>query len=215
MTFSCLTLPASALRYRLDGPRGFHLDMLVARLVGAGVLIEVITAGEAYRLDGPRDMLDALAGELAPFEGFKLAIEPPPTDEITVRTTSATPTHPYRRSVVIHGSGPAHSIVARAIDRGLRTVSAGANRWAVEGRTAALVAWLCDALGKTTGEVHALLQLTDAIVAAEDSAAPTISVTLAPLEVAITSMPERHTTTKVARDARDEIAETTTVERDA
>lgn len=214
MTFVSLTLPASAPRHRLDGPRGVQTDMLVAGLIGAGVSVEAITAGEAYRLDGPRDMLDALAGELAPFDGFKLAIEAPPTDEITVRT-SATPTHPYRRSVVIHGSGAAHSIVARGVDRGLSVSAAGANRWALAGRTAALVAWLCDALGKSTSDVHALLGLTPEIVAAEDSAAPTISVTLAPLEVAITSMPSRQSMTMVDRGQDGEIRGTTVVERDA
>lgn len=216
MTFTSLVLPSAAPRYRLEGRPGAALDLLVAGLIGAGVAVESITPGESYRLDGSRDLLDALAGELAPFEsdGYRLTIEQAPTDAINLRTTAA-PTHPFRRSVSVHGIGGAHSIVARAVDRDLTVSAAGVNRWNVAGRTTALAAWLGAALGKTTDDVHALLGLTPEIVAAEDSPAPAISVTLPPLTVRVVELPDRKTTTEIQRDAQGEIVRTVHTEVDA
>ena len=80
MTFTTVTLPAAVVRWRLDGPAGPALDTLTAGLIGAGVAVEPIAPGAAYRLAGPRELLEVLADELAGAEGFTLAHELPPTD---------------------------------------------------------------------------------------------------------------------------------------
>lgn len=64
MTFVSVTLPAAAVRWRLDGPAGPTLDTLTAGLIGAGVAVEPITPGTQYRLTGPAELLAVLTAEL-------------------------------------------------------------------------------------------------------------------------------------------------------
>lgn len=209
MTFASVTLPSVAVRWVLSGPAGAHLDALVSGLIGAGVTIEPIVAGERYRIDGGTELLDVLAGELAPVEGFALVRETPPTDTINMRTT-ATPSHPFRRSVTVHGIGAAPSFVARAVDRRLTVTPAGASRWEVSGRTAALVDWLAAIYAKTTDEVLALFGWTPESVAAEDTATPAVdlTVTLPPVPVQVNvTLPDRRTTSEIKRDAAGDLVQ--------
>lgn len=194
MTFTTVTLPAAVVRWRLDGPAGPALDTLTAGLIGAGVAVEPIAPGAAYRLAGPAELLDVLADELAGAEGFTLAHELPPTD-VTRMHTSLAPARSPARSFIVHGA-PSH--VARAIDRGLGVTTEGISRWRVAGGTAALVEWQAAIYGKTVDEVLALFGWTAESVAAEDSpTGPTINV----------SLPDRQTTSQITRDAAGDITQ--------
>ena len=76
------------------------------------------------------------------------------------------------------------------------------NRWAVAGRTAALVDWLAEVWAKPTDEVLAVFGLTPEIVAAEDSPIPTVNVVLPPVPVEVNvTLPDRRTTSEFKRDA--------------
>lgn len=202
MTFSAVTLPAVARRYVLTGPAGPQVDQLVAQLIGAGAAVETIAPGTRYRLDGPEGLLDALAGELAPFEGYGVVLELPPVDVIRIGSTLA-PAQPYRRSVTVHGTGTAHSYVARALDNGLAVATVGINRWSITGRTAALVAWLAAVWNKTPDEVLAIEHWTPESVAAEDAPLP-VSVDLPPIQVDV-NLPVRQTTSSITRDGAGDI----------
>ena len=194
MTFTSVTLPAAVVRWRLDGPAGPALDTLIAGLIGAGVAVEPIAPGTAYRLTGPAELLDVLADELAGAEGFTLAHELPPTD-VTRMHTSLAPARSPARSFIVHGA-PSH--VARAIDRGLAVTTEGIGRWRVAGGTAALVEWQAAIYGKTVDEVLALFKWTAETVASEDTpTGPTINVTL----------PDRQTTSQITRDALGDITQ--------
>lgn len=217
MTFTSIQLPAAQVRWVLSGPAGQHLDSVVAALVGAGVAIETITAGTHYRLRGgrssrrarsagaPAELLDVLGEQLGQVEGFSVLREMPPTDTVNMRSTLA-PSHAFRRSVEIHGDPgrEAASFVARAIDHRLAVESVGIGRWSVSGRTRALVDWLAAVYVKPVEEVLALFGWTAETIAAEDAATPAVSITLPPLQVAVT-LPDRKTTTTFERDADDEI----------
>jgi len=138
MTFARVPLPAAVVCWRLDGPAGPALDTLTAGLIGAGVAVEPITPGTAYRLTGPAELLSVLTLEMSGIEGFTLAHELPPTDVVRMGSSLA-PSHPFKRSVTVHGTGGAASFVARAIDLALPVASVGINRWSVSGRTSDLV----------------------------------------------------------------------------
>lgn len=213
MTFA-IQLPATQVRHRLSGPAGLHLDAVVAGLVGAGVTVEPITGGTCYRLRGGVELLDVLGEELGKAEGFSLAREMPPTDTISMRSTLA-PSHEFRRSVIVHGDGgrEAVSVVARAIDRGLTVESVGIGRWSVSARTAALVDWLAAAYVKPVEEVLTLFAWTAETVAAEDAASPAISITLPPLQVAVT-LPDRKTISTFERNAEGDIVSALQLETD-
>ena len=194
MTFTSVTLPAAVVRWRLDGLAGPALDTLIAGLIGAGVAVEPIAPGTAYRLTGPAELLDVLAAELAGAEGFTLAHELPPKDLTRVSTLLAPPHSPVR-SFIVHGA-PASA--ARAIDRGLAVTSEGVGRWRVAGSTAALFEWQAETHDKTVDEVLAMFGLTAEMAAAEDApTGPTVNVTL----------PDRQTTSQIARDAAGNITQ--------
>ena len=216
MTFASIQLPAAQVRHRLSGPAGLHLDAVVAGLIGAGVTVESITGGTCYRLRGGVEMLDVLGEELRLAEGFSLAREMPPTDTINMRSTLAAPSHEFRRSVTVHGDGgrEAASFVARAVDAGLTVESVGIGRWSVSARTAALVDWLAAVYIKPVEEVLTLFGWTAETVAAEDAASPAISITLPPLQVAVT-LPDRKTISTFERDADGEIVSAIQLETDA
>lgn len=191
MSFESLTLPAAATRWRLDGPTGPHLDLLVAGLVGAGCTVETLVAGKAYRVDGAEALLSVLAVELANAEGFTLAIEQPPADVVAL-STSAAPLHAPRRAVVVHGSGTnAAAWVRSAIDRGLGVQTVGVQRWSVTGRGEALVGWLSAAWGRPVPDVMKALGVTAEELAAEDAPpAPVVNVNL----------PDRRIESTITRD---------------
>lgn len=201
--FASVTLPVTAQRWVLSGPAGPHLDTLAAGLIGAGVEVEPITPTTHYRLTGPAEMLEVLAGELRPAEGFDLQRETPPVGAIDMRTTLA-PSHPFRRSVTVHGIGGAASFIARAVDRRLTVATIGADRWSVSGRTAALVEWMTAIYAKPADEVLALFGWTAESVAAEDSPTPTVNVTLPTPTINVT-LPDRRTTSEIARNAAGDI----------
>jgi hypothetical protein len=196
-----IMLPSIALRWVLSGPAGNGVDTLVASLIGAGVTVESIKAGERYRLAGPTETLEVLASELAAIENFDLAREMPPTETISMASTVA-PSHAYRRSMTVHGVGAATGFVARAVDRHLTVTPCGVNRWSVAGRTAALVDWLAEVWSKPADEVLAVFGLTPEAVAAEDSPIPTVHVVLPPVPVQVNvTLPDRRTTSDFKRDA--------------
>ena len=199
MTFASVALPSVAQRWRLDGPAGPHLDALVARLIGAGVTIEPIVAGTAYRLDGPALTLDVLGDELKPIEGLSLERESPPTDCINMRSDLAPAVAP-RRSVTVHGVA-ANSFVARAVDRRLAVTPAGASRWIVSGRTSELLAWLAEVWVKSPEEVMQVFGWTPESIAAEDAPATTV-----PVNVSV-QLPDRKTTSEIARNAAGDITQ--------
>lgn len=201
MTIS-VQMPAAAVRWALTGPAGPTMDTLVAALIGAGVDVECISPGTAYRIDGREAVLSTLADELGKLEGFALAIERAPDD--VVRVSSALAPAEFRRSVVVHGLGAAFGMVARAVDRGLQVRTVGVNRWRVAGRTADLLAWLVDVVHqRPLTEVLALHGWTAEAVAAED-APPTVRVDL----------PQRRVETEfIERDAEGNLTRVVQTER--
>ncbi len=189
--FTSYTLPATEVRWVLSGPAGLHLDSLVAGLIGSGVRIEPIKAGEQYRLDDTTGVLDSLAISLDPIEGFDLAHEAAPTDKIV--TSTALTARAYQRSFTVHGVGPAFSLIARAVDRWLTVTSVGLNRWMVRGPTSVLVHWIAEFQRMTPAEVLALYRISPESVEAEDAHAP--------LAVNVVSLPDRKTTSEIQRAA--------------
>ena len=194
--FDSLTLPSVAPRWKLTGVAGHHTDSLLALLIGAGLEAKCITAGTAYRLNGPAPLLQAVADELQPYEaeGFRLEPEQPPRDPVVSLSSMVAPTPAYRRSIIVHGSANARAVVARAVDRSLVVTPAGVGRWAVTGRTSALVEWLAATCGQTRAEILAAHGWDDASVAAEDSP-------VSPLKVAVELPTRRVETTYMGRDA--------------
>ena len=132
MTFTSVKLPATEVRFVLSGPAGRYIDLLVASLIGAGVTIEPIKAGERYRLRDTTRLLESLADALGPIEGIDLVREEAPVDKIVL--TSCVAPRIHRRSFTVHGVGPAYSMISRAVDRWLTVTSSGMNRWSTVGR---------------------------------------------------------------------------------
>jgi hypothetical protein len=200
VTFTSLQLPAAAVRWRIDGPAGPHLDVLVGALIGAGCDVECIAPATAYRLTGPEPMLQALAAELTGFDGFTLAHEAAPVESVNLRTT-ITPKHPPRRAVVVHGAGVhAAGFVARAIDAGLTVSTTGLSRWSVAGRGDALVAWLAAAWNKPAEDVMQALGVTPETLAAEDDPVP-------PVPVVNVVLPDRRIVSKITRNRDGDIVD--------
>jgi hypothetical protein len=195
-----VTLPAAKVLYRLDGAAGPALDTVAAGLAQAGVLVSCIAPGTAYRCDGPRELLDVLAGELAGVDnGITLAIELPPTDVIRMSTSRA-PSTPPARSFIVHGAAETPSYVTRAIDRGLTVSTCGIGRYSVTGSTAALVEWQAAIYQKTVDETLVLFGWSAESVAAEDNpTGPAINVNVPPVAVTV-ALPERKTTSEITRD---------------
>ncbi len=207
--FASFSLPAAAVRWRLDVPAGPHADLLLAGLVGAGVTVECIEPGRAYRLNGDRNLLEALAAELAPIEGATLAHESAPVDVVSLHTSVAPP-HSPRRTVTIHGQGVhAAGWAVRAVERRLTVQTAGIHRWAVTGRTADLVAWLSAVWVKTAEDVLQALGITPETVAAEDT--PTLTVNV-PAPVVSVNLPDRRITSDITRDAEGSITKFVQIE---
>ena len=205
MTFASVSLPVAAPKWSLTGPAGAGTDTIVAGLICAGVSVEPIVAGSAYRLDGNAELLSVLAEELQSIEGYTLEREAPPTDRVDMRSTLA-PSHAPRRSVTLHGSR-AHTFIARAIDRRLTVTPAGASRWIVSARTADLVDWLAAVWSQSVDEVLAAFRWTPESVAAEDTSTPTVTVANLPaIQVAVT-LPDRKSTSEIARNAAGDITQ--------
>jgi len=213
MTFVSVILPASVVHWRLDGPAGPALDTLTAALIGAGVAVEPIAPGTAYRLAGPIELLSVLTAELNGIEGFTLAHELPPTDVVRMGSSLA-PSHPFKRSVTVHGTGGAASFVARAVDLALSVASVGINRWSVSGRTSDLVAWLSVVYNKTPDELLTLQGWSPESIAAEDSPnGPAITVNVPTPSVNVT-LPDRRTTSTIGRDSTGNIVSVVQLESD-
>lgn len=195
--------------WRLDGPAG-HLDTFVAALIDCGFTVEVITVGTAYRVTGDATRLQAIADQLGEAGGeIKLGIEIAPTDVVNLRGTLA-PARPFRRSVIIHGSGPAFGYVARAIDSGTLTVaSVGQCRFEVRGRTADLLVWLSEHVHhRTIDEVLSKWNMTVESARAED-------VDLPPVPTINIVMPSRKKeTTHIKRNDDGEIISVEQIETD-
>lgn len=206
MTFASVSLPVAEQRWRLDGPAGSGIDTLVAGLIGAGVAVEPIVAGTAYRLDGHALLLGVLGDELKLIEGFDLQREAPPADRIDMRSSLA-PSRPALRSITVHGTGAASSFVARAIDRRLAVAPVGVSRFAVNARTADLVDWLAAVLARSAEDVMALFGWTPESVAAEDAAVPTVAVANLPTVQVNVTLPDRKTTSEIGRNAAGEITQ--------
>lgn len=208
------TVPVAAPRWELSGPAGASLDSLVAALIGSGVSVECIAPATRYRLEGPRNLLEVLSDELAS-AGADVAVkvEMPPTD--TINMTSALRHEPeFRRTVTIHGQGAAMSYVARAIDRGLSVASVGVNRWAITGRSAALVDWMAAIYQKSSEEVLALWRWTPESIAAEDAVQHSVAIKLPAVAVEV-KLPDRRTTSEITRNQAGEITQLVQLETTA
>ena len=99
----------------------------------------------------------------------------------------------------LHGTGDACRQLRLAIDANLQVAPVGLNRWAISGRTSALMAWAADAWCKPVDEMLTLFNLTPADVEAEDAAA---GVTV---PITITLPDTRTTTTAITRNAAGDI----------
>lgn len=199
MEIKNFTMPAASVKWRIDGPESQVFDQVLAGLIGAGVDVEVITPRSAYRLDGPRRLLECLAEDLAPLGDYRCGPEGPPTSVINIASDLA-PGHPYRRSVTVHSAAPAAtSFVMRAVDQRLTVATIGINRWSVTGRTAALVDWLASVYQKPVDEVLLTHGWSPESVTAEDTPGPAVNVTLPEVRVVL---PTRRTTSDITRDPR-------------
>lgn len=185
--------------WELTATPGAALDSFLATAAMAGILVEPISPNARYRLIGDYRLLEGLAAQLAEhIEAWSLAIEQAPTD--TIRFTSKlAPASPYRRTVFVHGVGDAFRQLRLAIDACLEVSTVGLCRWAITGKTAALVAWCAQAWGRSIPEMLTLWQLTPADVEAED--AP-LGVTV---PVTITLPDTRTTTTAIVRNPAGDI----------
>jgi hypothetical protein len=178
--------------WKLSGPAGAELDLLIAAMVASGLSVQCLVPGAEYRVDGAAQSLELLAEQVNGLDGFDLAHEVPAEGVVSI--TSVVSTRPARRAVHVAGQGEAHAFVARAVDAGLSVRCDGIRRWAVSGRTSTLMQWLAVHVHQTT--LEATLEawgLTAATAAAEDAdaAAPVVQVLL----------PDRRTTTtSVERD---------------
>jgi hypothetical protein len=188
-------LPCVEQRHLLTGSPGPLIDSLVALLVSAGALIEVVRPGAAYRVHAAAALVSALAGELEETEDLRLQLELPP--EGTRLSSALRPREPFRRHVTVHGTSDAFLYVARAIDRGLKVDPVGVHRWQVSAPTADLVAWLRAAVfpGDDDAATMARFGWTAETVAAEDRPAPAVQVVL----------PDRRITSAIQHDAAGRI----------
>lgn len=193
--------PNAAERSLLTGPPGITLDTLVVVLLQAGVKVEGLAEGR-YRLDGPRDLVEAFASEVGHLEGVSIHPERPPADRVEL-TAMLTPPFPFVRQTIVHTSS--YSVVARAVDRGLTVTPVGVGRFAASGRTSTQMAWLAAALDRPRADVLAMFGLTDADVKREDDqSAARVAITVA--------WPDRRSeTTVVERDDDGAIRKTLTL----
>lgn len=167
---------SSVNRWKLTGPAGPGIDMLVSALVDTGMHVEVIEPTVAYRVDGDAKRLLVIAEQINEQEGYSLAPEPVP-DQVWLKNV-VDPARPYRRTAYVHGGGNAFRFVARAVDLNLQVSSAGTCRWAIKGSTAALLAWAAAYVHCVpVDEVLKLWQLTADAARAEDEDATLAPVT--------------------------------------
>jgi len=206
VSYELLSYTPALLRWRLAGPSGADLDALVAGLICAGFAAEVLTAREAYRVDGDPDRLAAIAEQVNTIGGLNLAPEQAPTDAVHLRST-VRPPRPYRRTVALHSATEAASgLVARAVDVGLIVTGAGAAHYSITGSTALLVRWMAEHVySQPRKHVLAELGLTEAAAAGEDldMPIPTVHVVLPPRRVS-TDLIERNAEGQITKVVRTE-----------
>ena len=106
------------------------------------------------------------------------------------------------------------AVVARAVDRWLTVTPIGVSRFSVTAPTADLLAWLASIYVKSPAEVMTLFGWTPETVTSEDSAAPTVNVELPQINVQV-NLPDRKTTSEIARDREGNIINIVQLERDA
>lgn len=210
MSGAQLSWVSSVVRYKLTGPPGRDLDALVAGLISTGISVESIVIGEAYRLDGKADRLDAIAEQVNQIEGFTLGPEAAPVDVVRL-TSTVRPPRAYRRQVTIHSAADdAFSHIARAVDAGLLVSPAGICMWTTTGPTARLLAWLSTEVHKLPVEdVLNGLGLTAEAAALEDLDVPS------PPTVNVVLPPRRTTTQDIQRNSEGDITKIVQVETDA
>lgn len=181
----------------LPGP---ELDVFLSFVSLGGIQIEPISPSQSrYRLTGDKSILEGFAAYVEKtHEGWSLAIEQPP-GLATEYSAKVAPSSPYRRTIYLHGMVEGARHLRMAIDASLQVTPVGIFRWAVTGRTAALMAWMAEAFGESVDAMLARWSLTPANVAAEDAAA---SVTV---PVRITLPDTRTTTTAIVRNAAGDI----------
>ncbi len=192
----------------LKAPPGAALDALLAVLTCGGFSIEALAPiGDRYRITGTALILEALAKEFTKqlaeksIAGWSLAPEVAPTSTIGY-TAEVAPAAPFRRTVLLHGmSDDAFRHHRLAIDARLQVAPKGVFRWAIAGRTSALMAWMAEACGKPIEEVLTIWNLTPDDVTAEDTPAPVV----VHVPVTVTLPATRTTTTAIQRNAAGEI----------
>lgn len=196
--------PLKPLSWELKGPPGPMLDMLLAAASQAGWEIEPIACGVGqYRLVGNYYELQAFAKSIEEqvstvYVGFSLAIELPP-DGVVRHTSKPAPASPSGRTMYLHGTGDAFRQLRLAIDANLQVTAVGVSRWAITGRTSALMAWAADAWCKSVDEMLTLFNLTPADVEPEDAAAGKTA------HITVTLPETRTTTTNISRNAAGDI----------
>lgn len=197
-----IVAPSAAQRWLMSGPVGIELDTFVVLLLNAGIRVEFVAAG-TYRLDGPADLVYAFTNEVAKFDGLAIVQEQPPANLVSL-TATVTPPGNFARSTIVHTM--VYAVVARAVDHRLTVSPVGIGRFAVTGLTSAQMAWLVDALGKSSDDVLALFQITADDVHREDAMAQSqVSVRV--------DLPTRKSETTVTeRDAAGDIVKTQTIE---
>ena len=196
-------MPAATTRWQLVGPAGPGLDVIVASLTGAGVLVDVILPGTAYRLHASEHFLRGLSAAVEKVPGFRVALEEAPTESITLSTT-APPSPIPRRTITVNGAGVhAAKFVRMAVDLGLTVQTVGMQRWAIAGPSATLISWAAAAWSRSEVEVLKALRLTAEQVAAEDAPAPAVVPTVTVI------LPDRKITSQIVRDRAGDIEKIT------
>ena len=195
-----LSMPAATTRWTLVGPAGPGLDVIVASLTGAGVLVEVVAPGTAYRLHASDHFLRGLSDAVEKIPGFRVAIEEAPTESITLSTT-APPSPIPRRTITVHGAGAqAAHFIRVAVDYGLTVQTVGVQRWAIAGPSATLISWAAAAWSRGEADVLNAFGLTAEQVRAEDAPAPAVVPTVNII------LPDRKITSEITRDRAGDIS---------
>lgn len=215
-------LPAptpSYICWELKASPGPHVGGMLATASVAGVQIEPISSAESrYRFTGDDNIIKGLASTIEKnadgyFDGWSLAAELPPPGGVTHYSARVAPASPYRRTIYLHGVGEAFRHLKLAIDSHLQISSVGMFRWAVTGRTAALMAWMAEAFGESVDVMLKRWNLTPADVAAEDAPTGFTAAVSVPVTVRLPEL--RSTTTAIRRNAAGEIVEVNQTTKDA
>lgn len=196
----------TSIRWELSGPPGWDVDVFLGTAISAGCTAEPIDKGR-YRLQGPQEFLTLLASELVKFEmGHTLEIETPPVGTVVLSAT-VTPARDYRRTTFVHGED-GFSVVARAVDRGLKVSGAGVRRWAVTGPSAVQMLWCQEVQNLDADQALAAWKVTREQIAAEDASQ---SITV-PVRVILPA--RRRSTQTIKRNDDGEIVGVSTIEVD-